>query len=67
MKEILGGQNFASCSIKCTKDDKFHSVDCGSNSCDTTPDNKVNCTSGMNIVSTTDPCANIKLDSFVEP
>lgn len=57
MKQIVGGF-FASCSIKC-KDGLFHAVDCGKNACETTLQNTVNCTSGVTIVSTTDPCKNV--------
>lgn len=57
MKSIYGGY-LASCSIKCS-DNQFHSVDCGTNACETTVTNKINCTSGIEIVSTTDPCEHV--------
>ncbi|MBL0145359.1 MAG: hypothetical protein IPP48_06000 [Chitinophagaceae bacterium] len=58
MKQILGGNAVASCSIKCI-DKQFHSVDCGTNACETTAQNTVNCTNGNDIVSTSDPCKDV--------
>jgi|GEM_PF-2088765 len=59
MKKVMGGYNTVStCSIKCS-DQVFHNVDCGNNACETTTTNKVNCTDGLKIVSTTDPCKDV--------
>lgn len=50
------GGNFSSCAVTCS-DGVSHSVDCGSNDCNTTNEGKVQCSTGQVIVSTQDPCA----------
>jgi hypothetical protein len=64
MKKIIGGFalgfTLGKCAIQCV-DKQFHYTDCGAYNCETTPQNKVNCTDskGAIVGGSKDPCEGV--------